>query len=110
MRAECCLRTPRDHRPRLECAAIATKPRQTKHKKDPVARLVPLAEELGCVHEAVDDLDEQVHDAKGSKASRINNQVLDAQLDYLIEVGYDLEGIEEISLRSNTKPKPEELP
>jgi len=87
---------------------MAKKPTQTENKQHRVARLVTLAEELGCVKEAIDALDEQVHDAKGSEASRINNQGLDAQLDYLLEVGYYLEGLEEIIRRANTKPKPEE--
>jgi hypothetical protein len=88
---------------------MAKKPTRTKSKQDHVARLVALAGEQGCVDEAIDALDEEVHDAKASEASRINNQGLDAQLEYLVEVDCELEQLEEIIRRANTKPKPEEL-
>jgi len=60
---------------------MAKKPKRTLHKQHRVARLVAPAEKLGRVNEAVDALEEQVHDAGGSEASRINNQGLDAQLE-----------------------------
>jgi hypothetical protein len=38
-------------------------------------------------------LDEFVHDAKSQEASDINNGGIDAQIDYLLENGWTLEGI-----------------
>lgn len=40
------------------------------------------------------DLDELVHDAKGEEAANINNGGIDAQLDYLLGIGFTLEQIE----------------
>lgn len=47
-----------------------------------VKRLAELAEELG-----VDELDDEVHDVFSVRASKINNQGLEAQIKALLEAG-----------------------
>jgi len=39
------------------------------------------------------ELDEIVHDLKAEEASTINNAGIDAQIEYLESVGYDLESL-----------------
>ena len=65
--------------------------------------LMDLSESLGIEPE---DLDNEVHDAASTEASDINNEGIEAQLTYLLEVGFEVEALKEM-LQEIAKEKEE---